>query len=90
MKHKKIDRSKIKLDESKLTNYSEVLDKKYGKRGTKSRDEFIEKAYTYYYGEILEEHPSLDELLEGMSRTKRHDEQIDNYVGKERFWEDEN
>jgi len=34
--------------------------------------------------------PSLDELLEGMSRTKRHGEQIDNYVGKERFWNEEN
>ena len=64
MKHKKIDRSKLKIDESKLTNYSEILDEKYGKRGTKTREE--------------------------MGRTKRHGEQIDNYVGKERFWEEEN
>ena len=82
MKHKKIDRSKLKIDESKLTNYSEILDEKYGKRGTKTREEFAEKAHAYY--------SSLDELLEGMSRTNRHGEQIDNYVGKERFWEDKN
>ena len=34
--------------------------------------------------------PSLDELLDGMNRTNRHGEQIDNYVGKERFWDEEN
>jgi len=29
--------------------------------------------------------PTLDELLEGMSRTKRHGEQIKNLIGKERI-----
>lgn len=33
--------------------------------------------------------PTLDELLEGMSHTNRHEEQITGEVGKERFWEDD-
>ncbi len=34
--------------------------------------------------------PTLDELLAGMSRTKRHEEQIKGNVKEERFWEHEN
>lgn len=33
--------------------------------------------------------PTLDELLEGMSHTNRHEEQITGSVGGERFWEDD-
>jgi ribosome-binding protein aMBF1 (putative translation factor) len=41
------------IDTSKLHNTSELLDSKYGKRGTESRDRFEKEAIAYYYGEIL-------------------------------------
>ena len=48
----------IKLDENKLKNLhsaSELLNNKYGKRGTPERDEFEKEAIAYYYGEILKD-----------------------------------
>lgn len=36
-----------------LHTASELLDKKYGRKGTESRDEFDGKARAWYYGEIL-------------------------------------
>ena len=38
---------------SKLLEASELLDKEFGKEGTKSRNKFKEKAYAYYLSEIL-------------------------------------
>lgn len=46
----------IEFDESKLTKLhtaGELLDKKYGEAGTKSRTAFHEKSIAWYYGEIL-------------------------------------
>lgn len=40
---------------AKLHSYDDLLDKKYGKRGTSTRSAFEEKALAYYYGEILKE-----------------------------------
>ena len=45
----KIDMEKI----SKLGSVDEMLDNKYGKPGTPSRDEFEAKAKAWYYAEIL-------------------------------------
>ncbi|WP_455592265.1 helix-turn-helix domain-containing protein [Bacteroides sp.] len=45
-----------KFDEKKLATLStagELLDAKYGKAGTESRDAFHEKSIVWYYGEIL-------------------------------------
>ena len=36
-----------------LHTASELLDKKYGRKGTESREEFDGKARVWYYGEIL-------------------------------------
>ena len=36
-----------------LINAKELLDKRYGKRGTKSREIFREDAFSYYFGEII-------------------------------------
>jgi Predicted transcriptional regulator with C-terminal CBS domains len=44
-----------KINTSKLHNASELLDAKYGKEGTDSRDVFNKEAISYYYGEILKE-----------------------------------
>lgn len=46
---RKIDMEKI----SKLGSVDEMLDNKYGKPGTPSRDEFEAKAKAWYYAEIL-------------------------------------
>ncbi len=44
-----------KIDVNKLNNANTLLDAKYGKEGTASRDEFKKEAIAYYYGEILKE-----------------------------------
>ncbi len=36
-----------------LINAKELLDKRYGKRGTESRKKFREEAFSYYFGEII-------------------------------------
>ena len=36
-----------------LTDAKELLDKRYGKRGTASREKFREDAFLYYFGEIV-------------------------------------
>lgn len=48
----------IQLDENKLSQLSttnDLLDKKYGKNGTESRDEFDAKALSWYFGSLLKE-----------------------------------
>ena len=44
-----------KIDISKLNNANNLLDKKYGREGTASREEFNKEAIAYYYGEILKQ-----------------------------------
>ena len=44
-----------KINTLKLHNASELLDAKYGKEGTDSREVFNKEAISYYYGEILKE-----------------------------------
>ena len=36
-----------------LINVKELLDKRYGKRGTESREKFREDAFSFYFGEII-------------------------------------
>ena len=40
---------------SQLHSYDDLLDERYGKEGTVSRQEFQTKALAWYYGEILRE-----------------------------------
>jgi len=42
-----------KIDVSKLMTVDDLLDAKYGKEGTYSREEFEKEAIAYYYGVIL-------------------------------------
>ena len=44
-----------KIDTSKLHNATDLLDSKYGKEGTSTREEFDKEAIAFYYGEILRE-----------------------------------
>ena len=41
------------MKQNKYIEASKYLDKKYGKKGTKTREDFTEKAYAYYLSEIL-------------------------------------
>ncbi|NOR75722.1 MAG: helix-turn-helix domain-containing protein [Draconibacterium sp.] len=36
-----------------LINAKDIIDKRYGKRGTKSREKFREDAFSFYFGEII-------------------------------------
>ncbi len=36
-----------------LINAKELLDKRYGKLGTESREKFRDDAFSYYFGEII-------------------------------------
>ena len=36
-----------------LINTKELIDKRYGKRGTKTREKFREDAFSFYFGEII-------------------------------------
>ena len=46
---RKLDPEKL----AKLHSFDDLLDKKYGKRGTDTRAAFEERALASYYGEIL-------------------------------------
>ena len=37
----------------KSVNAKELIEKRYGKRGTESREKFRDKAFSYYFGEII-------------------------------------
>ena len=37
----------------KSFNAKELLDKRYGKRGTESREKFRDESFSYYFGEII-------------------------------------
>ena len=36
-----------------LIKAKEIIDKRYGKRGTESREKFREEAFSFYFGEII-------------------------------------
>jgi ribosome-binding protein aMBF1 (putative translation factor) len=37
----------------KLINAKDILDKKFGKKGTETREKFREESFSYYFGEII-------------------------------------
>jgi len=37
----------------RLINAKELIDKRYGQRGTESREKFREDAFSFYFGEII-------------------------------------
>jgi DNA-binding XRE family transcriptional regulator len=51
-----IDREKLNWDKiSKLPTVNDMLDEKYGKEGTLTREAFNREAYAYYTGQIVEQ-----------------------------------
>lgn len=43
----------MQTNDHKIRNYSEVLDRKYGKSGSSERIQFEEEAYAFYSGSII-------------------------------------
>ena len=56
-------------------NASDLLDKRYGKKGTESRDKFRDDAFSFYFGEIIKNR---------RKELKMSQEQLANLVGKKR------
>jgi ribosome-binding protein aMBF1 (putative translation factor) len=51
-----IDRTKLNWEKiSKLPTVNDMLDEKYGREGTPTRDVFNREAYAYYTGQIIEQ-----------------------------------
>ena len=69
----KLDPEKV----AKLHSFDDLLDKKYGKRGTDTRNAFEEKALAYYYGEILKDR---------RKELKITQQQLADRVGKDRSY----
>jgi len=70
---RKLDPEKV----AKLHSFDDLLDKKYGKTGTPTRNAFHEKALAYYYGEILKDR---------RKELKITQQQLANRVGKDRSY----
>ena len=74
---------KKKIDVSKVSTASELLDAKYGKTGSKSRNEFQEEAQKFYISEMLKEERkkakmTQSELAEKIGTKKSYISRIEN------------
>lgn len=70
---------------SKITDYSAILDEKFGKRGTASREEFGEEARAFYASQVLlqarkEAKITQSELAKRVGTTKSYISKIENGV----------
>lgn len=70
---------------SKITDYSAILDEKFGKRGTASREEFEEEARAFYASQVLlqarkEAKITQSELAKRVGTTKSYISKIENGV----------
>ena len=61
----------------------ELLDKRYGKRGTKSREKFRDEAYAFYFGEIIKSRRrelkmSQEDLAEKVGKKRPYISRVEN------------
>jgi len=61
----------------------ELLDQRYGKRGTEQREKFREKAFSFYFGEIIKNRRkelklSQNELAERIGKQRPYISRIEN------------
>jgi DNA-binding XRE family transcriptional regulator len=73
----------MNTNDSKIKNYSEVLDQKYGKDGTRERIAFEQEAYDFYSGMVLhqarkEAKITQSELARRTGTTKSYISRIEN------------
>lgn len=69
----------------KTVKAKELIEKRYGKRGTKSREKFRDEAFSYYFGEIIrsrrkELKMSQDQLAELVGKKRPYISRIENGV----------
>ena len=67
----------------KAQSAKELLEQRYGKRGTEQRDEFREEAFSYYFGEIIKNRRkelklSQHELAEKIGKKRPYISRIEN------------
>jgi len=67
----------------KSVNVKELLDKKFGKKGTESRDRFNGEAFSYYFGEIIKNRRkelkiSQEELAKSIGKKRPYISRIEN------------
>ena len=67
----------------KTIKAKDLLTERYGKKGTKSREEFREEAYSYYFGEIIrtrrkELKMSQEKLAEKVGKKRPYISRIEN------------
>ena len=66
----------------KAIKAKELIDKRYGIRGTDSREKFRDEAYSYYFGEIIksrrkELHMSQEKLAESVGKKRPYISRIE-------------
>ncbi len=69
----------------KSVNAKELIEKRYGKRGTESREKFRDEAFSYYFGEIIKSRRkelkmSQGELAELIGKKRPYISRIENGV----------
>lgn len=69
----------------KTVKAKELIEKRYGKRGTESREKFRDEAFSYYFGEIIrsrrkELKMSQDQLAELVGKKRPYISRIENGV----------
>ncbi len=69
----------------KSVNAKELIEKRYGKRGTESREKFRDEAFSYYFGEIIKSRRkelkmSQDELAQLVGKKRPYISRIENGV----------
>ncbi len=67
----------------KAKNAKELLDERYGKRGTERREKFREEAFSFYFGEIIKHRRkelkmSQNELAERIGKQRPYISRIEN------------
>jgi len=67
----------------KSINAKELIAKRYGKEGSKERDEFRENAFSFYFGEIIKKrrkelHMSQENLAEKVGKKRPYISRIEN------------
>lgn len=69
----------------KSVNAKELIEKRYGKQGTETREKFRDEAFSYYFGEIIrsrrkELKMSQDQLAELVGKKRPYISRIENGV----------
>jgi len=73
----------MQTNNHKITDYDLVLDERFGKKGTASRDEAEKRAYAFYTGKMIEDvrksaHLTQSELADRIGTNKSYISRVEN------------